>query len=66
MKVIFKKNLFIDFHIFKLNGLKVIHDLYSECLTQTLSKTTSNSEPEGVCPKKFKQVFTKFIQLNEQ
>ena len=26
------------FHIFKLNNLKVIHDLYSQCLTQTLSK----------------------------
>jgi hypothetical protein len=37
-----------DFHIFKLNDLKVIHDLYSQCLTQTLSKTTSNREPEGV------------------
>jgi hypothetical protein len=27
---------------------KVIHDLYSQCLTQTLSETTSNREPEGV------------------
>jgi hypothetical protein len=33
----------------KLNDLKVIHDLYSQCLTQTLSKTTSNMKPEGVC-----------------
>jgi hypothetical protein len=48
MKVIFKTNLFIWFHIFKLNDLKVIHDLYSQCLTQILSETTSNSEPEGV------------------
>jgi hypothetical protein len=29
MKVIFKRNLLYDFHIFKLNDLKVIHDLYS-------------------------------------
>jgi hypothetical protein len=37
-----------SFHIFKLNDLKVIHDLYSQCLTQTLSKTTSFIKPEGV------------------
>jgi hypothetical protein len=48
MKVFFKTNHLYDFHIFKLNDLKVIHDLYSQCLTQTLSKTTSNREPEGV------------------
>jgi hypothetical protein len=42
------KSILYDFHIFKLNNLKVIHDLYSQCLTQTLSKTTSNREPEGV------------------
>jgi hypothetical protein len=48
MKVFFKINLFMIFHIFKLNDLKVIHDLYLQCLTQTLSKTTSNREPEGV------------------
>jgi hypothetical protein len=49
MKVIFKTNLYIyDFHIFKLNDLKVIHDIHSQCLTQILSKTTSNREPEGV------------------
>jgi hypothetical protein len=35
-----------DFHIFKLNDLKVIHNLYSQRLTQTLSKTTCNREPE--------------------
>jgi hypothetical protein len=29
-----------SFHIFKLNNLKVIHDLYSQCLTETFSKTT--------------------------
>jgi hypothetical protein len=33
--------------IFKLNDLKVIHDLYSQRLTQTLTKTTSNRKPEG-------------------
>ena len=41
MKVLFKTNLYpYGFQIFKLNNLKVIHDLYSQCLTQTLSKTT--------------------------
>jgi len=37
-----------DFCILKLNNLKVIHDLYSQCLTQTLSKTTSFSSMDGV------------------
>jgi hypothetical protein len=37
-----------DFHICKLNDLKVIHHLYSQCLTQTLSKTTSFTKLEGV------------------
>jgi hypothetical protein len=48
MKVIFKTNYLYNFHIFKLNTLKVIHDLYSQFLTQTVSKMTSNREPEGV------------------
>jgi hypothetical protein len=39
---------YMIFHIFKLNSLKVINDLYSQCLTQILFKTTCNSEPEGV------------------
>jgi hypothetical protein len=47
-KVIFKTNLLYDFHIFKINDLKVVLVLYSQCLTQTLSKTTSNREPERV------------------
>jgi hypothetical protein len=38
-----------SFHISKLNDLKVIRDLYFQCLTQTLSKTTSFTKPEGVC-----------------
>jgi hypothetical protein len=37
-----------SFHISKLNDLKVIHDLYSQCLTQIMSKTTSFTKPEGV------------------
>jgi hypothetical protein len=37
------KNLLYDFHISKLNKLKITHDLYSQCLTQTLSKTSSNT-----------------------
>jgi hypothetical protein len=45
----FSRQIYLyDFHIFKLNDLKVIHDLYSQYLIQTLSKTTSNSAPEGV------------------
>jgi hypothetical protein len=38
MKVYFKTNLFILFSHFQTQQLKVIHDLYSRCLTQTLSK----------------------------
>jgi hypothetical protein len=51
MKVILKANICIflwkqfwkqiylyDFHISKLNDLKVIHNLYFQCLTQTFSK----------------------------
>ena len=34
--------------ILKLNNLKVIHDLYSQCLTQILSKTTFFSSMKGV------------------
>jgi hypothetical protein len=37
-----------NFYICKLNNLKVIDDLYSQCLTQTLSKTTSKTDTEGV------------------
>jgi hypothetical protein len=40
-----------DFHISKLNNLNVIHDLYSQCLTQTLSKKSSNTNMEGVAKK---------------
>jgi len=39
MKVFFKTNLFIWFLYFPNNKLKVIHDLYSQGLTQTFSKT---------------------------
>ena len=48
MKVFFKTNLFYNFHIYKINNLKAIDDLYSQCLTQTLSKTTSFTNTEGV------------------
>jgi hypothetical protein len=37
-----------SFHISRLNDLKVIHDLYSQCLTQTLFKMTSFTKLEGV------------------
>ena len=46
---IFSKQIYsYGFHIFKFNNLKVIHDLYSQCLTQTLSKTTFFMGTEGV------------------
>ena len=48
MKMFFKTNLFIWLSLIQLNNLKVIHNLYSECLTQTLSKTTFFSYTEGV------------------
>ena len=37
-----------SFCILKLNSLKVIHDLYSQCLTQTLFKTTFFSSMDEV------------------
>ena len=48
MKVFLRQIYSYSFHIFKLNNLKVIHDLYSQCLTQTLSKTTYFIGIEGV------------------
>jgi hypothetical protein len=36
------------FHIFNLNNVKVIYDLYSQCLTEILSKTTLFIGTEGV------------------
>ena len=49
MKVFFKTNLFsYGFYISKFNNLKVVHNLYSQCLTQTLSKTTFFMGMEGV------------------
>jgi hypothetical protein len=49
--MIFKTNLLYDFHIFKLNGLKIIHHLYSQYLTQNLYKLQNDSfiKSEGVC-----------------
>jgi hypothetical protein len=49
MKLFCKTNLFMLFsYISILNDLKVIHDLYSQCLTQIMSKTTSFTKLEGV------------------
>ena len=48
MKVFLRQIYSYNFHFFKLNYLKVIHDLYSQCLTQILSKTTFFSSMEGV------------------
>ena len=40
MKVFLRQIYLYSFYISKLNNLKVIQDLYSQCLTQTLSKMT--------------------------
>ena len=53
MKVFSRQIYSYGYHISKLNNLKVIHDLYSQCLTRVLSKTTSFLNMEGVtawCP----------------
>jgi hypothetical protein len=40
--IYFARQIFLcSFRIFKLNDIKVIHDLFSQYLTQILSKTTS-------------------------
>ena len=48
IKVFSRQIYSYGFHISKLNNLKVIHDLYSQCLTQTLSIATSFTNLEGV------------------
>jgi hypothetical protein len=48
MKVFCKTNQLMSFHIFKLNNLKFIHDLYSQYLTGILAKTTYFMSMEGV------------------
>jgi hypothetical protein len=48
MKVFLRQIYLYNFHIYKLNNLKVITDLYSQCLTQILSKTTSKFNTEGI------------------
>ena len=48
MKIFLRQVYSYDFYILKLNNLKVIHDLYSQCLTQILSKTSSKYYMEGV------------------
>jgi len=53
-----EKSIYIIFHIFKLNNLIVIDDLYSQCLTQTLSKTTSKLYTEEVCVQIFDVIGT--------
>ena len=42
------KSIHMVFTFFKLNNLKVVHDLYSQCLTPILSKKTSFFSMEGV------------------
>ena len=48
MKVFSRQIYSYNFHICKLNNLKVIDNLYSQCLTQILSKTSSFIVTEGV------------------
>ena len=48
MKVFSRQIYSYNFHICKLNNLKVINDFYSQYLTQTLSKTTYFTNTEGV------------------
>jgi len=46
----FSKQIYsYNFHICKLNNLKVIDDLYSQYLTQILFKTIFFTNTEGVC-----------------
>jgi hypothetical protein len=61
--VYFYESIFQDksIHIiftFSINNLKVIHDLYFQYLTQTLSKTTSFTNMEGVHMKHLKHLKT--------
>ena len=42
------KYIHMVFVFLKLNNLKVIHDLYFQCLTKILSKTTFFSSMDGV------------------
>ena len=56
MKVFSKQIYSYDFHIFKLNNLKVIYDLYSQCLIQTLSKTTCFMGTKVVCEKNVRKI----------
>jgi hypothetical protein len=45
----FSRQIYLySFHIFKFNNLKVIYDLYSQCLIKNLSKTTFFIGMEGV------------------
>jgi hypothetical protein len=56
MRKYFSRQIYsYSFHIFKLNNLKVINDLYSQCLTQDMSKTTWITSMEGVWNKKRKE-----------
>ena len=48
MKVFLRQIYSYNFHICKFNKLKIINDLYSQCLTQTMSKTSSFTNTEGV------------------
>jgi hypothetical protein len=50
-KYILRQIYSYGFHISKLNKLKVIYDLYSQCLTQILSKMISLRKLEGVSQK---------------
>jgi hypothetical protein len=61
IKIFLRQIYSYGFHIFKLNNLKIIHDLYSQCLTQTLSKATSFNNLEEVFGK---SIFNSSQKLN--
>ena len=48
MKIFLRQIYSYNFYIFKLHNLRVIHDLYSQGLTQTLSKTSIILVMKGV------------------
>jgi hypothetical protein len=65
MKVFLRQIYSYNFYICKLNNLKVIDDLYSQCLTQSLSKTTSKSDTEGVLSMLILHIFNLHVWIKE-
>jgi hypothetical protein len=62
MKIFFKINIYsYDFHITKLINLKVIYDVYFQCLIQVLAKRTYFLSTEGTSY--FSQYLKLFLSL---